>query len=405
MLRILFLFLIIIAAIIIGPILVGHQGRIVIEVAGYSIKTSVTSFAIMAAIVLSVLATVFWFLKRLLKAGSVTKNWFFDSKQDRAERMTQAAMLKLIEGDYERAERLLANSAKDAAQPMVNYLLAAESAQRRNDLINTNQYLESAAEQAGQNQVPVDITRIRIQLAHGAFDAARAGVDKLLNSHPRHPEVLRLAQKAYLSSGAYQSLLELLPVLRKTETYDSEELERIQSQAYLGMMQSEIDAEGVDGLKRWWSNLPRKTRGSSELKAAVAGKFIELQDHQSAEDIILEGLKQEYNESLIVLLPKLNSNRLEVLEQTLWKLIKKHGATPLLNSTLAQLMIQHGDWQKASEQLRQALEQHPNPQDYALLADTYDHLAQDEDANRIRREALQLTLNSDAEPPSQTPLN
>lgn len=397
MLRILFLFLVVIAAIVLGPTLVGHQGKIIVEIAGYSIKTSVTSFGIMLVILLSVLATIFWFLKRILNAGSATKSWFFDSKQARSERMTQAAMLKLIEGDYERAERLLANSAANAAQPVVNYLLAAESAQRRNDLINSNQYLEHAAELAGSNQVPVDITRIRIQLAHGAFDSARAGIDKLLNAHPRHPEVLRLAQKAYLASGAYNSLLELLPVLRKAEIYSIDELEMIQKQAYLGIMQDEINQEGSEGLKRWWQNLPRKTRNNNELRAAIATKFIESQDHETAEHIILEGLKQDYSESLIMLMPKLSSTRLDVLEQTLWKLIKKYGATPLLNSTLAQLLIQHGDWKTASEQLHQALEQHPNPQDYALLADTYEHLSQEEDANRMRREALQLTLNPEQE--------
>lgn len=403
MLRILILFLVIVVAIVAGPMLSGHQGKIIVEVAGYSIKSSVTAFGIMLCLLLAVLATIYWFLKRIFNFSSATKNWFFDSKEARSERMTQAAMLKLIEGDYERAEKLLANSAKNAAQPMVNYLLAAESAQRRNDLINTNQYLEHATEVAGSDQLPVEITRIRIQLAHGAFEAARTGIDKLLNEHPRHPEVLRLAQKTYLASGAYSSLLDLLPVLRKLSIYSDDEIDRIQEQAYIGVMQKELENEGTDGLKRWWNNLPRKTRNNSELRVAAANKFIEYQDHETAEQIILEGLKQEYNESLILLMPKLNSSHLDVLEQTLWKLIKKHGATPLLNSTLAQLLIQHGDWKSASERLHQALEQHPNPQDLALLADTYEHLSQDEDANRMRREALALTLKQQSDSPQSQP--
>lgn len=393
MLRIPFLFLIIVAAIILGPSLVGYQGKIMVEIAGYSIKTSVTAFGLMLLVALALFAALMLLLRRLFKFGSTTKRWFFDSKQSRAEKMTQAAMYKLIEGDYERAEKLLANSAKDAPQPTVNYLLAAESAQRRNDLISTNMYLEHATETAGKNQVPVDITRIRIQLAHHAYEDARQGVDALLRNHPRHPEVLRLAQKAYLQAGAFDSLLEIIPVLEKTNQIDSDEAKQLQREAYAGLMNKALAADGIEGLKQWWANQSRKTRSDNQLKVVVADKFIEQHDYISAEEIILEGLKQEYNEDLIHLIPKLNSANVEKLEQVLWKLIKKHGATPLLNSTLAQLLIQHGDWATAKERLQIALEQHPNPQDYALLADTYEHLSQEDEANKVRREALSLTLN------------
>ena len=393
MLRIPFLFLIIIAAIILGPSLVGYQGKIIVEMAGYSIKTSVAAFGIMLLIALAIFAALILLLRRLFKFSSSTKRWFFDSKQVRAEKMTQAAMYKLIEGDYERAEKLLASSAKDAPQPTVNYLLAAESAQRRNDLISTNMYLEQATETAGKNQVPVDITRIRIQLAHHAFDAARQGVDALLRAHPRHPEVLRLAQKAYQQSGAFDSLLELIPILEKTNLIDHDEAKNLQFEAYAGLMDKTLAEESADGLKQWWANQPRKTRSNISLKVIIANKFIERQDYTTAENIIIEGLKQEYNEDLIHLIPKLNAANVEKLEQILWKLIKKQGATPLLNSMLAQLLIQHGDWASAKERLQIALEQHPNPQDYALLADTYEHLSQEEEANKVRREALSLTRN------------
>ncbi|SQI28161.1 Porphyrin biosynthetic protein [Salmonella enterica subsp. arizonae] len=41
--------------------------------------------------------------------------------------------------------------------------------------------------------IPVEITRVRLQLARNENHAARHGVDKLLEVTPRHPEVLRLA--------------------------------------------------------------------------------------------------------------------------------------------------------------------------------------------------------------------
>ncbi|MBS2694193.1 protoheme IX biogenesis protein HemY, partial [Salmonella enterica subsp. enterica serovar 1,4,[5],12:i:-] len=93
------------------------------------------------------------------------------------------------------------------------------------DDFRTNQYLERAAEAADTDQLPVDITRVRIQLAQGENHAARHGVDRLLNQAPRHPEVLRLAEQAYLRTGAYASLLEVLPSMRKIELHSEEQLQ------------------------------------------------------------------------------------------------------------------------------------------------------------------------------------
>lgn len=88
---------------------------------------------------------------------------------------------------------------------MVNYLLAAEAAQQRGDEARANQHLERAAELAGNDTIPVEITRVRLQLARNENHAARHGVDKLLEVTPRHPEVLRLAEQAYIRTSAWSS--------------------------------------------------------------------------------------------------------------------------------------------------------------------------------------------------------
>lgn len=76
-------------------------------------------------------------------------------------------MLKLAEGDFSQVEKLLTRNADHAEQPVVNYLLAAEAAQQNGDSQRINDYLNRAAELADTDQLPVDITRVRIQLAQG----------------------------------------------------------------------------------------------------------------------------------------------------------------------------------------------------------------------------------------------
>jgi HemY protein len=56
--------------------------------------------------------------------------------------------------------------------------------------------------------------------------------------------------------------------------------------------------------------------------------------------------------------------------------------------------MRHGEWQQAAEALQQALAQRPDAFDYAWLADVYDRLRRPEEAAKMRREGLLLTLKN-----------
>ncbi|WP_037035459.1 protoheme IX biogenesis protein HemY [Rahnella sp. WP5] len=394
MLRVFVLFLIVFAGIIVGPILAGHQGYVLIQTDNYNIETSVTGLVIMLIVLIVVLFLIEWILRRVLRTGARTRGWFAGRKSSKARKQTHAAMLKLAEGDHRQMEKLLARNADHAEQPVVNYLLAAEAAQQRGDDIRTNQYLERAAEIADIDQMPVDITRVRIQLARGEVHAARHGVDRLLGQSPRHPEVLRLAEQAYLLTGAYGSLLEILPSMAKADIHTDDEIRMLQEQAYIGMMNQLMAEEGSEGLKRWWKDQSRKTRHEVALQVAMATHLIECNDQDLAQEVILDGLKRQYDDRLVALMPKLRSGNPEQLEKTLRQLIKQNGTTPLLSSTLGQLLMKHGEWQQASEAFREALKQRPDAYDYAWLADALDKLHKPAEAAEMRREGLMLTLNN-----------
>ena len=398
MLRVLFLFLVLIASLVLGPMLAGHQGYVLIQTDNYNIETSVTGLAIMLIVLILVLFFIEWILRRILRTGARTRGWFAGRKSSKARKQTNAAMLKLAEGDHRQMEKLLARNADHAEQPVVNYLLAAEAAQQRGDDIRTNQYLERAAEIADTDQMPVDITRVRIQLAQGEIHAARHGVDRLLGQSPRHPEVLRLAEQAYLRTGAYGSLLEILPSMAKAGVRNDDEIRVLQEQAYIGMMNQLMAEEGSEGLKRWWKDQSRKTRHEVALQVAMATHLIECNDQDLAQEVILDGLKRQYDDRLVALMPKLRSGNPEQLEKTLRQLIKQNGTTPLLSSTLGQLLMKHGEWQQASEAFREALKQRPDAYDYAWLADALDKLHKPAEAAEMRREGLMLTLNNSQQP-------
>lgn len=394
MLKVFILFVLLIAGIVVGPMIAGHQGYVLIQTDNWNVETSVTGLVIILIVSLLIILGVEWLLRRLFRTGARTRGWFTGRKRRRAQRHTQTALMKLAEGDHRQVEKLLSKDADHADVPVANYLLAAEAAQQRGDEIRANQHLERAAELSDNDVIPVEITRARILLARNEDHAARHAIDRLLEVAPRHPEVLRLAEQAYVRTGAWSSLIDILPAMEKSQVGDEQHRADLQQQAWLGLMDQAMADQGSDGLKRWWSNLSRKTRQQTALQVAMADHLIECDDHQTAQDIVLDGLKRHYDDRLVLLMPRIKSSNPEALEKALRQQIKQHGATPLLHSTLGQLLMRHGEWQQAVDAFQQALAQRPDAFDYAWLADAYDRMHRPEEAAKMRREGLLLTLKN-----------
>lgn len=396
MLRVLLLFLILIAGLVLGPLLAGHQGYVLIQTDHYNVETTITSLVVMIIALYAVLFALEWIVRRILRTSHRTKGWFLGRKRQRAHKYTNAALLKLAEGDHLQVEKLLMRNADHAEQPVVNYLLAAEAAQQRGDNQRIQQYLDRATALADDDQLPVDITRVRIQLAQGEYHAARHGIGRLLDLYPRHPEVLRLAKQAYLHTSAYSALLDILPVMHKMQLLGDDELLTLQHQAYIGLMDTTIEdnqeKSSSEALKRWWYDQSRKLRKDVVLELAVIERFIACGDHNTAQEVALNSLKRHYDQRLVTLLPHINGDAPLALEKALRKQAKNHEATPLIQSTMAQLLAKRGEWQAAADSFRLALAQRPDANDYSGLANVLDQLHQADEATTARHEGLRLTV-------------
>lgn len=394
MLKVLFLFVLLVAGVVVGPIIAGHQGYVLIQTDNYNIETSVTSLVIIMILLMVVLFALEWILRRIFRTGAHTHGWFTGRKHRRALKQTEQALLKLAEGDHQQVEKLMAKNADHARQPVVNYLMAAEAAQQRGDESRANQHLQRAVENAGNNVIPVEITRVRLQLARHEHHAARHGIDKLLEISPRHPEVLRLAEQAYIQTQAWSSLLDIIPSMAKAQVSDEAHRAELEEQAWIGLMDQARADQGSEGLRTWWQNQSRKTRTQIPLQVAMAEHLIECDDNETAQQIIFDGLKRQYDDRLVMLIPRLCTPHPEQMEKLLRQQIKAVGDRPLLWSTLGQSLMKHGEWKEASFAFRAALKQRPDAYDYAWLADTLDHLKQPEEAAIMRRDGLMLTLQN-----------
>ena len=292
MFRVLFLMIALLAGLVAGPYLSGQQGYVRIETANNIIEMSITTLVIFFVIALAIIYGLEWIIIRFLRLSRGSYNWFSRRKRVRAQKQTLEGLVKMNEGDYAKAEKLIGKNAKHSAEPVLNLIKAAEAAQQRGDEFSANRYLIEATELAGSDNLLVEIARTRILLQQNKLPAARSSVDSLLEMSNRNKEVLKLAVDIYLRSKAYQALDEILDSVENGGLFSTEEFQELRTQTENGLLDEKMNEEGVDGLLAWWDELPRRRRNNVDLKVGLIQRLIDCNDHESAAEFTLEILKK-----------------------------------------------------------------------------------------------------------------
>ncbi|MDK7090400.1 heme biosynthesis HemY N-terminal domain-containing protein, partial [Escherichia coli] len=63
------------AALLLGPMIAGHQGYVLIQTDNYNIETSVTGLVIILILAMVVLFAIEWLLRRIFRTGAHTRGW------------------------------------------------------------------------------------------------------------------------------------------------------------------------------------------------------------------------------------------------------------------------------------------------------------------------------------------
>ena len=141
MFRVLFLMSVLLAGLIAGPYLSGNQGYVRIETAETIYEMSLTMLIILFLAGLAIIYSIEWVITRFLRLSNNTYSWFSRRKRTKAQRQTLEGLMKMNEGDYAKAEKLIGKNAKHADEPILNLIKAAEAAQQRGDEFSANRYL------------------------------------------------------------------------------------------------------------------------------------------------------------------------------------------------------------------------------------------------------------------------
>lgn len=362
MFRVLFLMIALLAGLVGGPYLSGQQGYVRIETANNIIEMSITTLVIFFVIALAIIYGLEWIITRFLRLSRGSYNWFSRRKRVRAQKQTLEGLVKMNEGDYAKAEKLIGKNAKHSAEPVLNLIKAAEAAQQCGDEFSANRYLIEATELAGSDNLLVEIARTRILLQQNKLPAARSSVDSLLEMSNRNKEVLKLAVDIYLRSKAYQALDEILDSVENNGLFSTEEFQELRTQTENGLLDEKMNEEGVDGLLAWWDDLPRRRRNNVDLKVGLIQRLIDCNDHESAAEFTLEILKKigdntPIGKALCTQITRLQPEDNSKLIKLVAKRAKRAGDVEkcCINRALGYLYVRNNEFSQAAEVFKKVI--------------------------------------------------
>ncbi|MFY1027478.1 heme biosynthesis protein HemY [Actinobacillus seminis] len=406
MFRTLFLMLVLLAGLIAGPYLSGKQGYVLIETGSYSIEMSITTLVIFFVIVLAMIYGIEWIITRFYRLSNSTYGWFSRRKRLKAQKQTLEGLMRMNEGDYSKAEKLIGKNAKHSDEPVLNFIKAAEAAQQRGDEFSANRYLIEATELAGTDSLIVEIARTRILLQQKKLPAARSSVDSLLVMAHKNKEVLKLAVDIYLQSKAYQALDKILDQVESVGLYNNENFTQLQRQVEDGLLDEKMNEESVDGLLEWWENQPRKRQNDLYVKTGLITRLIDSNDHESAYELTLEALKKLDDSNPLAKALYTQITRLQPTDNgKLLKLVEKRAKQAqgdqrcFIHRALGYLYVRNNEFGKAGNVFKTILENHKQQletNDATMAAYVFEQNGDHALAKQVREENLKSVMSVQA---------
>lgn len=383
-------FLILLAAVLLGLLAYQDPGYVLISRGQTTLEMSLSLFA---SIVVIGFLLLYFLIRTLVRGWHVPgrlRRWRQLRRRRKARHSSNRGLIELAEGNWRRAERALINHAKDSDTPLLNYLSAARAAQKQHAHERRDHYLSLAHNSAPGADIAVELTQAELQLAHGQLEQALASLMHLQSLAPRHPHVLYLLAQLYEQLHSWGDLRALLPKLDKYHVLDETEHDRLSKTVYHNLLQ--VNGHKAENLNSIWQQIPRNLRHDRGLVEEYASHLIALQQHDTAETILREAIKREYNSELVRLYGLVQSTTADrqLQQAEHWLKGREHNANLLL--TLGRLAMRRELWGKARSYLEASLGNHETPETYRELGQLLDQLNETELAAECYRKGLLLAI-------------
>ena len=320
-------------------------------------QTTVEMTLWVAVAVLAVFCFAVWLLFSFLRRGAKLTDRLgslrSERRAQRARLQQHRGVVAYVEGNWQKARRLLQDAAHDGEGPLIGYLLAARASQRLGDDKGVVQALSRAEHCGARADVAVALTQAEIQIERGQLEPALATLSRLRSRADRHPAVLGLLARVYRGLNDWTGLRELIPELRKRSLLADNDLASLEELALRGEMRNLQQAGDAAALKQWWRQLSKGDCQAALLRDYIPA-LLAVAEADEASNLLRQAIKMEWQDDLVLLYASIDDSNPQKQLSTAEGWLKEHSDSTTLLLALGRISLRNELWGKAREYLEQA---------------------------------------------------
>jgi len=388
MIRILFIFLLLLASVWLGIQLQHDPGYLLITINQWTIET--TLWVAVAGLILCffILHVFLLLLNWFIHIPASWRNWRTKRRAQKAQAKTRQGLIEFSEGYWQKAKNHLIEALPDTDAPLLNYLTAARAAQEMGDNKLRDNYLREAQQSMPEAKIAVELTQAQLQLANRQWEQALATLRHLQTLAPRHPYVLKLLMHLYEEVKDWPQLITLLPELKRNQIISGDAYHRLQHHVYMEAMTDLIKQNQPQALKALLESLPANLNHDADLMTEYGQYLLDNKNHAEAEKLIRSCLRKRFSEKLITLYGRIKHDKTQL--NFAESLLKEHPHSAALYLCLGRLSQANNLWGKARTYIEESIRLAPTPPAYAALGRLLEHLNEQAAACTAYRQGLLL---------------
>lgn len=402
MFKLLFLILLLGAGIFGVPYLAGKQGYVLIETADNYYELSITALIIILIICLALVYLIQWCISSFFRLSYSSYTWFPRHRRGKAQRQTLEGFIAFAEGNYRKAQRLLANNAMNSDAPVLSLIKAAEAAQKMGDNAEASRFLKNATGLVGENNLLVEISRIKVLVAQQKWDEAQTHLDAILKTTTNNPEILWMAVKIYRHNKAYAALEQILEQIERVGIYNIQTYAMLEQEVENGLLDEKLRENGTVGLLAWWKAQSRRRRNDPVMKIGIARRLLDNDDQENAYLLLVEVAKLPETETFFQILHQQIIRLKEIDTSKLQRILEKQlSHTQVFKAelyrSLGYLYARAGDYSKASNAFSELLKNKAKLQenDIVMAIFVFEHNKESMLSYQVRQNYLKNMLGKD----------
>lgn len=316
--------------------------------------------------------------------------------QRKASGKTIRGLIAYAEGDWNNAEKLLAKGATGDRIALVNYITAAHAAHEQGSADRRDDYLRLAHQNIKGVDVAVGLTKARLQYRGGQWEECLATLMRLQQQSkklPSYPTVIKMLAEVHEQLQDWDSLLQLLPELKKRKVLTPEGLATLELRCYEGKLRQALRGHSAGRLlqvQQAWQQVPRKLHQETLLIKAYAEALGSLNAGEEAERVLTDALRKHWDDDLARLYGIVKGGDVE--KQLLWAegWLQERPNNAMLLLALGRLCLQLQRWEKARSYFEASIRSRKTAEAHGELGRLLGHLGEHQASNENFQAGLAL---------------